>query len=524
MNSTLARETLNALFEKGLREVCVCPGSRNAPWIHLLTDAAFPKPEGFRAYYFFEERSASFFALGRIRASGKPVAVMTTSGTAAGELMAATMEAYYSGLPLVLLTADRPRRFRGTGAPQTAEQVGLFGVYTSTAIDVAGGETLCLPASLSAPLHLNVCFEEPTQAESATPVDQVAAPSKSVPAAEAWKNFSARVKCPLVVVGSLAPEERDSVRDFLLRLQAPVYLEALSGLRECPELERVRIHLADRIFERAGKSAYPIDGVLRIGGVPTHRLWRDLEDRFTEMPVLCVSRMPLPGLSRASAVLSGDIRNLLADFSVAALNLKAQGLHEADRMSKKVLQDLLDSEPGSEPGMVHQLSKHLPRGAQLFLGNSLPIREWDLAASWEDKQFEVRATRGVNGIDGQISTFLGLCDPEKPNWALIGDLTALYDLAGPWALSQLSRTRADIVVLNNGGGKIFQRMYAQSVFQNPHQVRFEGLASLWGLEYVAATSVNAELTAQPTSGKSRLIELIPDEAATGRFWKEYLRP
>lgn len=531
MNAVLAKETLKILFERGVREICVCPGSRNAPWIQLLTEkqevSSGISSDQFRTYYFFEERSASFFALGRIRASGRPVAVMTTSGTAAGELLPATMEAYYSGLPLVLMTADRPRRFRGTGAPQTAEQVGIFGQYCSASVDVAGLEKPVLPAELKSPLHLNACFEEPTQKQAnALPEHSVSLAPVLTPA-ESWQAFRAQARNPLVVVGALLPEERAGVREFLLRFSAPVYFEALSGLRECSELERVRIHVGDRIFDRAEKSGYPIDGVLRMGGIPTHRLWRDLEDRFPKMPVLCVSHLPFPGLARQASIVRGDVAGILKNFSANQSGereeaLKAQGLYEADRIAKQRLQTLLKAEPESEPGLIHRFSEMLPDGAELFLGNSLPIREWDLAAAWTDRRFEVRATRGVNGIDGQISTFLGLCRPDRSNWALLGDLTALYDLAGPWALSQLGKTRVDIVVINNGGGKIFDRMYPQREFQNPHQVSFEGLAALWGLEYVSARAVSPEWRNPPANGKSRLIELVPDESATRRFWQEYL--
>lgn len=124
----------------GVAEYCVCAGSRNAPLIADLTDA----------YSFVDERSAAFFALGRIKLHGKPVAVFTTSGTAAAELLPATIEAYYSGLPLVLVTADRPARFRGTGAPQCIEQVNLFGPYAATSLETWNRR---------GPLHLNIEVE-----------------------------------------------------------------------------------------------------------------------------------------------------------------------------------------------------------------------------------------------------------------------------------------------------------------------------------------------------------------------------
>src|SRR6185503_18000026 len=254
MNEVLARATLERVTRLGVREFCVCPGSRNAPWVQLL---AGDTPRS-HAYYFFEERSAAFFALGRIRATGRPVAVVTTSGTAAAELLPAAVEAHYSGLPLVLMTADRPRRFRGSGSPQTAEQVGLFGLYCANALDLETDDGRW-PEAITAPLHVNVSFEEPTLA-SATSTHPAPPPF-------------AGSKNPLVIVGGLAPGERAAVREFLLDYGAPAYIEAPSGLRERDDLSAVRVRVGDGIIDRAARAGYEIDGVLRIGSVPTHRVW-----------------------------------------------------------------------------------------------------------------------------------------------------------------------------------------------------------------------------------------------------------
>lgn len=519
MNDELARATLQGVARLGVREFCVCPGSRNAPWVRAIaTD-----PGDRRAYYFFEERSAAFFALGRIRATGRPVAVLTTSGTAAAELLPATVEAHYSGLPLVLMTADRPRRFRGTGAPQTAQQVGLFGPYAGATLDVTADEHVDWPSRLEGPLHLNVCFEEPTLAAA----DIQSAGGELPPFASA--------RNPVVIVGGLRSDERAPVREFLLSYGAPAYMEAQSGLRECRELDQLRLRMGDKLAQRAADTGYKIDGVLRIGTVPTHRFWRDLDDRLTHVPVCSVSWLPFPGLARQTEVLAfadaSDTRDARsASFSellarvprVPGAGSRAEGLLRADAAAALALDEALMEEPRSEPGMVRLLSETLPEGAQLFVGNSLPVREWDLAAAWADRGLEVRATRGVNGIDGQISTFLGQCDPARDNWALIGDLTAMYDMAGPWILPQLDVARVDIVVMNNGGGRIFERMYAEREFQNPHSISFEGLAAMWGMHYLRAEAVQSAWRSPPADARSRLIELTPDQAATQRFWRRYL--
>lgn len=155
-NLDSARRLIDDVRRLGTRDFCVCAGSRNSPLLAVLGPPAIPSEiEGsrdVRLYSFVDERSAAFFAIGRSKLHGAPVAVVTTSGTAAAELLPAAIEAYYSGLPLILITADRPARFRGTGAPQSIEQVGLFGVYAETALESWSG---------SKPLHLNIEFDEP---------------------------------------------------------------------------------------------------------------------------------------------------------------------------------------------------------------------------------------------------------------------------------------------------------------------------------------------------------------------------
>lgn len=141
-NVELARRLIDVVRGFGVVDFCVCSGSRNAPLIAAVD----------RAYSFIDERSAGFFALGRAKRDERPVAVITTSGTAAAELLPAAIEAYYSGVPLVLITADRPARYRGTGAPQAIEQSSIFGVYAERSLR---------DWNRRMPLHINVEFDEP---------------------------------------------------------------------------------------------------------------------------------------------------------------------------------------------------------------------------------------------------------------------------------------------------------------------------------------------------------------------------
>ena len=505
MISDLARRVLQQLESIGVLDICVCPGARNAEWVQALADS-----DRFKVYWFFEERSASFFALGRIRLTGRPAAVVTTSGTAVGELLPATMEGWYSGLPLVLLTADRPRRFRGSGAPQAAEQKAILEPYVGASFDLADDEAFDLGAlANSAPLHVNVCLEDP---KGVTPA------IASAHSFDSLEGFLKGVASPLVVVGQLQSAERAAVERFLVDLGAPTYPEPLSGLRERASLDRFQIRVGDRLLARAERCCYPLDGVLRIGGVPTHRFWRDLEDRGLGMPVHSVSALPFTGLARPSGLDIGKIGEILARTQIVRRTDHGPLLADDRRLHSDLLR-ILNDEPTSEPGLFHQLSRRIERGSTVFLGNSLPIREWDLAADWEDREFEYHASRGLNGIDGQVSTFLGLCGADAPNWAVLGDLTTLYDLAGPWVAAQLDPAiRATVVVINNRGGKIFDRMFSAPEFQNRHDLDFSSWAKFWGAGYRRAELPSA---IEPAQRGITIVELVPDAEATARFWKRY---
>lgn len=534
-NLTLAMESLEKLYQWGVREVCVCPGARNAPWVALLSE----NPELFQTYYHFEERSAAFFALGRIRATGRPMAVITTSGTAAGELLPAVMEAYYSGLPLILMTADRPRHYRGSGAPQTAEQVGLFGVYASIHFDLESGDSSrpemwreMLQAELTQPVHLNCCFDEPL-IDGDVPKLQFTdiaekAVNRQLPLLGDTTEFFKKVKHPLVLVGMLHPSEQESVAKALLKLNCPVYLEATSGLREKPELQHLRIQLADGMRDRIKKAGVPLDGVIRMGGIPTPRLWRDLESVLCDLPVLSLSSLPFSGLGRKSQLAVGPLSDLMTSVTQTLDHLHWDSQEsdftpflDLDHKAAAQLREAVNAEPQSQLGMIARLSDLIPNHSKIYLGNSMPIRDWDLTASSEDRHHQVWASRGLNGIDGQVSTFIGWAGGtptdahSAQNWAILGDLTSLYDLAGPWILSQLQSTRVNLVVVNNGGGKIFSGMFQQKEFQNQHSVQFRSWAELWGLDYELWTQTPDCLPGSPA--KSRIIEIRPCSQAAKRL-------
>jgi len=294
----------------------------------------------------------------------------------------------------------------------------------------------------------------------------------------------------LILVGALAARHRDRVRDFCLQTNAIVYAEPLSGLREDPQLDALRLR-NERMLSR-GK----FESVIRIGNIPTLRFWRDLDKSNAE--VVHYSDLPFAGLTRGEV---HPIDDLKVEDRQSCLSGQAglPVLHE-DRQKATQFQQILDSEPQSELAMVRALSQQIPASARIYLGNSLPIREWDLAATREPKQFTIEANRGANGIDGQLSTFFGWCRGEN-NWCVIGDLTALYDMNAPWIVPQLD-AKFRIVIINNEGGKIFRRLPLRrlELIENAHHLRFDSWAKMWNID---------------------VTELRPDADASRRCWEKY---
>lgn len=520
MNEELTYHVLQSCLNSGVAEFVVCAGSRNSSFV-----AALRLEQRLTTYYWPEERSAAFFALGRSKLTNRPLAIVTTSGTAAGELLPATMEAFYSGTPLILITADRPQVFRGSGAPQSAEQVGLFGHYVQFCLDIADPMACDLKKWLKkSPIHLNVCLEEPQRSEfkgadlyfKNSQLKEQKADFKD--AENILNHFLTQVDHPIAIVSTLRSEAKEHVAHLLQTLQIPIILEGISGLREDSRLQKMRIHRTDKVLENAGRSGYSIDGVLRIGGIPTHRIWRDLEYLEDELKVCSLSELPFSGLSWTRCVAEAPLDRILKSFIPSKqfkFHLAEKWLNQEEEFKARLV-DLFEDEKEAEPSLIHELSKKIPHEAHIYLGNSLPIRQWDMAAVSENKNWVTDANRGVNGIDGQVSTFLGLSRKQKDNWGIFGDLTLLYDMAGFWILPKLKETPIKIVVINNAGGKIFERMYPYKEMLNEHQLSFKPLAALWKLDYICLNTFQD----LPNLGYRQFIEVVPDEQATARFWSK----
>ncbi len=535
-NSTVVHESLQWLWSVGVREICLCPGGRNAPFVVALENKT-----PFKIHLGFDERATGFYALGLAQNGQRPVAVIVTSGTAVAELLPAVMEAHYTRTPLVVISADRPSRMRGTGAPQTVEQVGIFTSYVERCVDMEG-EFVAPPWQQQTTLHLNICFDEPLVGLSDSPDRPVSlsdSPYRPVSGSDsldrpfvlgdianttvgnnfelegrarfqedlenshaveaAWMRFCKNSKKALVFVSTLTSSEVPAVRQWLERWPGWVYAECTSGLREikhagliCSGEKRVQQMLA------SGE----VDSVIRIGGVPTARAWRNLEK--SETPVFSLSRRPFSGLSRGE-FFCVSLENILPKLGLPHFDETVLTAARAkDMFYSQHRQELLTRYPQSEPAMVQALSRQIladtSRGA-VYIGNSLPIREWDSFAERNQPVF-VQANRGANGIDGQLSSALGFLQPQRTLWVVLGDLTTLYDANALWFWQKNSQP-LKLVVINNQGGKIFERLFNKNIFYNEHRIHFSEWAKMWGLP------------------ADDCIELQPSDEQTKNFWSDH---
>lgn len=423
------------------------------------------------------------------------------------------MEAYYTCQPLLIISADRPSRFRGTGAPQSCEQPGIFGVYAPFVQDLNGNNAPALVQwDQKGPAHINVCFEEPRDIPGKQLYPRKHLEKKTAFTANPTTELDAFFRnssCPLVIVGELEEGDQGAVEEFLLRLNAPVILEPPSGLSHLKTLKHLQISRRSKILETGSASGYPIDGVLRIGGVPTLRLWRDLENLNGKIPVFSLTPWPFSGLSFCETP-SVSLNPFLLTYPVRKLSRSLDEWLASEQKYLGKLEQLYARYPQAEQTLYHQLSLKMERETSLYLGNSLPIREWDIFGSTDFNELSVSVNRGVNGIDGQLSTAIGF----GAKWIILGDLTTLYDLTGPWFLTQLKELNVQIVVVNNSGGQIFAEMFKNPAFLNTHSIRFKAFAEMWNLMYEEWKNIPESIK----SDNSRVIELVPDSNQTREFW------
>ncbi|GGJ09890.1 2-succinyl-5-enolpyruvyl-6-hydroxy-3-cyclohexene-1-carboxylate synthase [Alicyclobacillus cellulosilyticus] len=556
-----------ALYQSGVRDVCISPGSRSTPLV-----VSFARHGGYRIWTLLDERSAGFFALGLARASGRPVALLCTSGTAAGNYLPALMEAWADGVPLVVLTADRPPELYATGSNQTADQRKLYGRYVKLDFDMPvpdGGEMLRRHARATAwravaaaqsyppgPVHINWPFREPL-----LPPHHAAAGDgarNGVPEAAdgrgglaAWwgpqpvppeaavahvARLVAASRRPLIVCG---PQDDPLLPPALLRLAAaagaPVLADPLSQVRSfAGRDEHVICHYDVWLRAARWRERLAPDLVLRVGAAPVSKV---LAESLAAWPARQVVIDPvLPWRDPwfvATDVVTAHPVSTIAEVAAAlppaasAWWRRWRRVDEAARAAVRAALATSGSRIAFEGRLYAELADWLPDGAVLFVGNSMPVRHLDAYFAPRAVGLRVLANRGVSGIDGVVSSAAGVAAAGVgPVVLVIGDVSFYHDLGALHAVVRHGLSLV-VVLVNNRGGGIFsflpQRAHPDtfSFFRTEHDVSFAHAVAAYGGRYARVedwAALRRQMEHDLAAGGLSVIE-IPTDAEQDVAWQ-----
>ncbi len=535
------RRMTESLVRMGVVQAVVSPGSRSTPLAYALAST-----EQVNVHLHVDERSAGFFALGIAKATQLPVVLLCTSGTAASNYHPAVTEAFYARVPLIVITADRPHELRDVGAPQAIRQMGMFGEHVKYDVDLpipeksaevddflerqiarSVGMSLTEPKG---PVHLNAPFREPLLIDfeqtrpTVTFMERIAGRmSMTIEQEKQLSDLIGSATRGVLVIGEWIPGfDKSKVWAFAERMNWPVLCDPLSNLRtEVPEsCQHLCIDAYDALLKnKTFSSAVGPDMVIRIGPQPVSKplslFLKNVRPRtFIVVDESPIFRDPLGIATHHLQVKPMDV-----------LSLKVTSLQETSFTKKwSIANDRASSITKSfrsvgvqEGDYIRTFLEFLPNGSDLISGSSMPIRDLDTYFRKTERDIALFSNRGANGIDGVVSTALGIQTVRKrPSWLLIGDLSFMHDVNG-LLISRMETMDLTIMVSNNDGGGIFSYLPQASVpnhfeqlFGTPTGLSFAPLAEMYGIQYESVSSIE-QLEMQLTKEKTaplRIIEMV----------------
>ena len=526
-NRLWAHLIVEELVRCGVDFFCVAPGSRSTPLV-----AALAGNKRARKLVHFDERGTAFGALGYARATGRPAAWITTSGTAVANGLPAVVEAATDGVPMILLTADRPPELRQTGANQTIDQPDIFGDFVRWRFDLPAPDPAVDPAMVlttvdqaayragrapKGPVHLNLMFREPffpdpggedeppsgpeSWLESGGPYTRYAATRPAVDGAEIedLRDSLQPVERGLVVAGRLASREQgEAVVRLAESLGWPVLPDVSSQVRLGAGSRNLVAHYDALLASEEFAGAHTPEAVLHVGGRSLSKRLEQFLLRARPDPYVVVRENPfrLDPHHRVTHSVEADVLDFCAAFAGASGSLPpAKGdpwtasWREASEKAGRRMDELLRqaTEP-NEPLVARIVSRNIPADHGFVVASSMPIRDVDTYAATGGAPVPVAANRGASGIDGTVATVAGFARGlEGPVTLLVGDLALLHDLN---SLAMLRDLRVVVLAINNDGGGIFSFLpvarheeFFEPYFGTPQGVGFEPAAAMFGLSY-----------------------------------------
>ena len=536
MNEYIAT-LVDEFAQLGITHAVFSPGSRSTTMAML-----FREHGDFETYMNIDERSAGFMALGIAKAHRKPVILVCTSGSAVAHYMPAVLEAQYSGVPLIILSADRPHTLQHVGAPQTVDQQKLFGTAVNYYEELAVPQQdhyytyprlVARKAYMKAmdvkrgPVHINVPLFEPLVPEldkkhfdcGRLPFSVVGGtiqPSDVHAMYDLLKNTKV-----LILAGPSAyPNDIESILALSYMFNAPILGDPLSNMRSVRD-ERVVTSYDAVLTQEAYRDVLQPDCILQIGQMVVSKRVQQWVASMQHTPIISVSptmdytnpagnttlfvqstpqglvaalKIGIPELHAMEN--EGYAEGAYEEFDTADNGYLATWIH-ADEVGRKQLDTVGREQELFEGRTIHLLQELLPQHSQIVVANSMSIRDMDYFWSGNRHSAIIYGNRGVNGIDGTVSTALGIATNGMPTVLLTGDLTFFHDLNG-LAVAKTHPLNLTIIVHNNDGGGIFEYLpqkgtpHFDYLFSTAQGLDYSGLATLYGIDFVRVAS-NDEL-------------------------------
>ena len=541
-NTALASALVEELARSGVKHAVLSPGSRSSP-VALALDR---EPE-IELTVVLDERSAGFVALGTAMETGSPAVVACTSGSAAANFHPAVVEADQAGVPMIVLTSDRPPELRGIGAGQTIDQIGLYGTaarwFCEAGTHEADDAGLLHMRSIACrawaestggrgPAHLNLSWRDPLGPDP-RPDDVIASRDLAREGRSAGRPLTVpiagrepgeqvvgalaeavgRAERGLILAGrNLTPGLPEAIAELAVASGLPVLAEPTSGLRVGPHSDGTIA--AYDLISRSQPAALAPDLVLRFGDMPTSKPLRTWLDAIGVDQII----IDPPGRWNEPSRTAGAL--VRADAVAVAVSVAERletptdpswvgGWREAERKAQAAVDDVLAAagDP-TEPGIVRALGAALAAGDRLLIASSMPIRDAESFLPPALADARLLANRGANGIDGLISTAAGIARASgEPTWLLIGDLALAHDIGGLAAAAALD-SPLRILVVDNAGGGIFDFLPQagqvdapafERLFTTPSRLDIERAAALYGIGY-SPLSGEADIAGLATTG------------------------
>ena len=488
-NTYWSNEIVNILYQKGVRFVCISPGSRNAPLVK-----AFIENKDIKCFSHIDERSNAYFALGIAKKENTPVVILTTSGTAAANLFPAIIESSLSMVPLIIITADRPEKLMNSGENQTINQIDLYGKYVRKMYDLShvknisslqtiedSYDTAQGYKSIKGPVHVNIRFEEPLIDDGLEDISYKVTMKNTI-----YKKIQFKIPAcnkPLIICSGLSSSKSLDILNLSKKLNCVLLADSLSKIRHSKQ-DNVLIYYDHYI----DKLKITPDLILRFGTKPISKKLTSFINKFKNCSYLFDSELSFN--DDCPNIIQSNLDNI--DFSIKEKT--DDSWNEQFKILESKTKDFISAIPASEKSEINLIKSAVEEMAEddnLFIGNSMPIRIFDQFSGKLKNPLNIYANRGASGIDGIISSALGMAyNSTSKNYLIIGDVSFFHDTNGFHILNNES-IDLTIVVINNNGGQIFKRLsYAKKSINRfnqfwitPPKTKIKDLANLYKLHY-----------------------------------------